>query len=171
MASNLEESTLGGGMTSGHKEGQALFEALGRRYGYEVRRSYSRTLPTDGVWYTSRQFGALPPVPVVAIEVVVSESRKNIRGSVVTLELVSPALGILLIHEEEIRRRLVRAGATSESVTAHVAAARAHAHEFAVNARQRVEIWSFADLVRLYRNATGDRSLYSVRGTHAVVAS
>lgn len=158
-------------MTSGHKEGQALFEALGRRYGYEVRRSYSKCLPTDGVWYTDRQFGALPPVPVVAIEVVVSESRKSIRGSVVTLELVSPALGILLIHEEEMRRRLVRGGATQETVTARVAAARTHAREFAVNARQRIEIWSFADLVRLYRNATGDRSLYSVRGTNAVVAS
>jgi hypothetical protein len=157
-------------MTSGHKEGQALFEALGRRYGYEVRRSYSKSLPTDGVWYTESQFGALPPVPIVAIEVVVSESRKSIRGSVVTLELVSPALGVLLIHEEEMRRRLVRAGATPEMVTAKVAASRAHASELAANARQRIEIWSFADLVRLYRNATGDRSLYRIGGS-SVAAS
>jgi hypothetical protein len=157
-------------MTSGHKEGQALFEALGRRYGYEVRHSYSKSLPTDGVWYMGQQFGALPPVPVVAIEVVVSESSKSIRGSVVTLELVSPALGILLIHEEEMRRRLVRAGAAPEGVAVKVAAARSHAREFATNARQRIEIWSFADLVRLYRQATGDSSLYRVGETSAAVS-
>jgi hypothetical protein len=158
-------------MTSGHREGQALFEALGRRYGYEVRRSYSKSLPTDGVWYMGRHFGALPPVPVVAIEVLVSESRKTIRGSVVTLELVSPALGILLVHEEEMRRRLVRAGASPEVVTARVAAARAHARELVANARQRIEIWSFADLVRVYRRATGDRSLYRVGSTNSAAAS
>jgi hypothetical protein len=158
-------------MTSGHREGQALFEALGRRYGYEVRRSYSRNLPTDGVWYTSSQFGALPPVPVAAIEVIVSESRKSVRGSVVTLEIVSPALGVLLIHEEEMRRRLIRRGATSEDVISRVAATRAHACEFAANARQRIEVWSFADLVRLYREATGERSLYRLAAYHSSIAN
>ena len=157
-------------MTSGRKEGQALFEALGRRYGYEVRRAYSKSLPTDGVWYMGQQFGALPPVPVVAIEVVVTESSTSIRSSVVTLELVSPALGILLIHEEEMRRRLMRAGAAPEVVGAKVAAAREHAREFAANARQRIEIWSFADLVRLYRMATAERSLYRDGGTSVAVS-
>jgi hypothetical protein len=155
-------------MTSGYKEGQALFEALGRRHGYEVRRSYSKSLPTDGVWYTAPQFGALPPIPVVAIEIVISESRKSIRGSVVTLELVSPALGILLIHEEELRRQFVRDGATTQVVAARVAAARKHAGELAANAQQRIEVWSFGDLVRVYRNATGDRSLHRVGGNAAV---
>jgi hypothetical protein len=147
-------------MTQGHKEGQALFEALGRQLGFDVARSFTRTLPTDGVWYAEKAAGRFGQVPLVAIEVLVSESRKTIRGSLMTLELVSPALGILLVHEEEIRRRLIRAGFNSDEADARVLRSRDHAEHLASASRQRVEAWSFADLVRHYRRATGSASLW-----------
>lgn len=158
-------------MTQGHKEGQALFEALGRQLGYEVRRSFSPSLPTDGVWYTESRFGALPPVPVVAIELIVSEASKTIRGSLVTLELVSPALGILLVHEEEIRRGVLRKRGLPTEADARIAATRSQAAALAAAARQRIEVWAFADLVRLYRQATGSRSLYRRGGTRPAAVS
>lgn len=147
-------------MTQGHKEGQALFEALGRKLGFEVARSFSKTLPTDGVWFPDDRAGRFGQVPVVAIEVIASESRKTIRGSLMTLEMVSPALGILLVHEEEIRRRLIRAGLSSEEADARVRTSREHAEHLAAASRQRIEVWSFADLVRQYRRATGSASLW-----------
>ena len=150
-------------MTQGHKEGQALFEALGRKFGFDVARSFTKTLPTDGLWYSGKGAGRFTGVPIAAIEIVVSESRKTIRGSVLTLELVSPGLGILVVHEDAIRRRLVRAGLDIGEATARVKCLRDHAQDVTSASRQRIEVWSYADLVREYRRATGAASLWRIR--------
>jgi len=146
-------------MTPGHREAQAMFDALGRKLGMKAKHSFSRSYPTDGVWYSDSQPG-FPEAPVAAIEVIVSESRKTVRGSLLTLEVVSPAVGILLVHEDEIRRRLVRAGCDPEVAARRVSAINAHAADLAQASRQRVEVWSFAGLVRRYRRATGAHSIY-----------
>jgi hypothetical protein len=83
------------------------------------------------------------------------------RGSLVTLECVSPALGILLVHEEEMRRRMVRRGTHPDIAVARIAAIREHVLELATGSRQRIEVWSFARLARRYQAATGARSLHA----------
>jgi hypothetical protein len=127
-------------MTSGHREAQALFEDLGRELGYTVKRSFSRRHPTDGIWMPGGRGPRYCAIPVIAMEVIVSESRKTMRGSLVTLECVSPALGIFLVHEEEMRRRMIRRGVHPDTAVARIAAIREHALELAAGSRQRVEV-------------------------------
>jgi hypothetical protein len=140
-------------MRYGHKEAQRLFDELGNGLGYETRRSFSRAYPTDGVWLvrTGRPYGELP---FVALEVVVSEGAKSTRGSISTLELVSPALGVILIQEEEIRRGLIARGADSETVERKLAQQSERVHELAARSRQRLQIWNMEQLRRQHRLRT-----------------
>lgn len=145
-------------MSNGHRQAQALFEALGRRFGYRAEKTFSRRYPTDGVWFADPPSSRFAAFPVAAIEVVVSESTKTIRGSVATLELVSPALGVVLIHEEELGRRLALRDATSAANLAHISRIQERVLQHSETSRQRIEVWSFAQLLRRYRLATGNRN-------------
>lgn len=131
-------------MTKAHRDAQSIFCGLGRALGYIPRLTFSVALPTDGVWLTESV--AETVVPVAAIEVLVSESRKTILGSVLTLELVSPALGIVLVHEAELRRRHVRNGGSGLEADRRVRMVREHAQHVADASRQRLEVWSFQEL-------------------------
>jgi hypothetical protein len=129
-----------------------MFRDLGQALGYTPKLTFSAALPTDGVWLAEPVAGTA--VPVVAIEVLVSESRKTIRGSVLTLELVSPALGIVLVHEEELRRRHIRSGGSAFEADRRVQLVRQQAEQLAGAARQRLEVWSFQQLRRVHARAT-----------------
>ena len=61
-------------------------------------------MPTDGVWLLPSSGLYFSEAPAVAVEVSVSEGPKAIKGSIDTLAEVSPALGILVLNEAEIRR-------------------------------------------------------------------
>lgn len=91
-------------------------QRLGRAAGFGYRRTWSRELPTDGVWVLPGSAFAGDELPVAALEVVVTEGPKSIKGSLDILAEVSPALGVLVIHEEEIRRGLVRRGVLTEEI-------------------------------------------------------
>jgi hypothetical protein len=80
------------------------------------------------------------------VEVVVSESSKAIGGSVHRLEIVSPVLGILVVHEEEIRRRLTRAGASDAHIAAAIARDALTIDEHIHHSKQRLQRWTFAQL-------------------------
>src|SRR5262245_12601619 len=99
-------------MRNSHRQAQEMFLELGRLQGFAVRRQFSIAYPTDGVWLTKAGHGEEAGLPIAAIEVVVSESPKTILGSIATLENVSPAIAIVLVHEDEISRRLLRLGYT-----------------------------------------------------------
>jgi hypothetical protein len=147
-----------------------MFLGLGRALGYDPRLSFSRALPTDGAWLSPALGVDAPAVPVVAIEVVVSESRKTIRGSLLTLEMVSPSLGVILVHEEELRRRHVRAGRSSDEAQRRISSLRQHAAELAAGSRQRIEVWTFAALQRRFEQATGACSPFDLSSTPALIA-
>jgi len=136
-------------MRPGHRAAQRLFEALGRSQGFEPARTYSPKLPTDGVWF--HKGGVIDALPVVAIEVVVSESPKLMKGSVRTLELVSPALGVLLLENEEIWRGRVRKGDSDEKATAYVARVHAELLDLAARSGRRIEVWTISHLRKLHR--------------------
>ncbi len=149
-------------MTNGHRKAQALFEELGRGLNYVPAASFSKKWPTDGVWWGRGVDCARDRLPVAALEVVVSEASKAMKGSVLTLEKVSPALGILLVHEEEIRRRMLRGGMQPHAADARVDAIRADASALAADSRQRIEVWSYHRLVRRHREIAGASSMRRV---------
>lgn len=135
-------------MTAGHRKAQALWDQLGKNLGYRPARSANTAHPTDGVWLPPTRCPRFASVPIAAVEVVVSESRKTLRGSIVTLECVSPALAVVVIHEQEIRRRALRRGMPPAAADRHTDLLSQHAKALAARSRQRIEVWSFARLTR-----------------------
>lgn len=135
-------------MTTGHRRAQLLWDKLGRNLGYRPARSAGATHPTDGVWLPAASGPRFAAVPIAAVEVIVSESRKTLRGSIVTLECVSPALAVVVIHEQEIRRRTIRRGLTPAVADRQVELLTEQAKTLAGQSRQRIEVWTFARLAR-----------------------
>ncbi len=133
-------------MRHGHREAQDRFLELGTALGFDAARTYTRAHPTDGVWVFGRETGMLKGLPAAAVEVIVSESSKAIGGSVHRLEIVSPVLGILVVHEEEIRRRLTRAGASDAHIAAAIARDALTIDEHIHHSKQRLQRWTFAQL-------------------------
>jgi hypothetical protein len=147
-------------MRPGHKEAQELFAAVGSRIGFDVRRTYSTAMPTDGVWLLRSPIKILHGTPVVAMEVPITESMKSLRGSVSTLEAVSPSLAMLLIQDEDIRRRLIARGASEEIADREIHSLTTKIRSLIATSRQRFEVWSVGDLRLHFRKLTGKESLY-----------
>ena len=139
----IEKSRI---MRAGHRQAQNMFLELGHHCGFETRRTYSRGLPTDGIWIN--RDGVFGNLVVAAIEVVVSESPKTIRGSVATLETVSPSVGVILLHEDEIRRGMVRNGDDADVVHHRLRNSLEQLSDLVGSSRQRLEVWSFRQLFR-----------------------
>jgi hypothetical protein len=142
-------------MKPGHVDAQYLFLELGNVLGYSTRRTWSRSLPTDGVWLVPTDEFLLPDLPAVALEVAVSEGPKAIKGSIDTLAEVSPALGILLINEVEIRRTGIRRGRDSIEVERGITHKVEAARDRISRHQQRIEVWSYNQLLRRFQLITG----------------
>ncbi|MGY2127470.1 hypothetical protein [Blastococcus sp. SYSU DS0617] len=141
-------------MRKGHRLAQDQFLALGERHGFKTRRSFTSAFPSDGVWLTRSTHGdAVGGLPVVALEVVVSESPKTILGSIAVLERIAPSLGVLLVHEDEIARRLVRDGRSREEVSRYLEHTQARVDMHIATSRHRIERWSSQYLTKLYNNS------------------
>jgi hypothetical protein len=142
-----------------------MFERLGRALGYQTRRTWTRELPTDGVWLMPGSGLLFAEVPAAAIEVAVSEGPKAIKGSIDTLAEVSPALGVMLINEVEIRRGELRKGRTVDAVERMIANRVAAAKDRASRHQQRIEVWSYQELRRRYELATGSSETEILTGS------
>ena len=142
-------------MKPGHMEAQTMFLEMGKALGFRTRRTWSRQLPTDGVWLVSGDDHVLPMMPAVALEVAVSEGPKAIKGSIDTLAEISPALGVLVINDAEIRRTAIRKGVDPEKIEERIQSRFAAARERVARHQQRFEIWSQAELLRRYRLIVG----------------
>ncbi|WP_147446795.1 hypothetical protein [Corallococcus sp. CA047B] len=137
-----------------------MFLELGTTHGFDARRSFSRQHPTDGVWLTPRSHGEEGGILVAAIEVVASESPKTILGSIATLEIVSPALGIVLLEEEEIARRMIAAGESRESVDRYLNRLAESIDLQIKRSRQRLQRWTVESL--RWRHARAHRVRYNI---------
>lgn len=144
-------------MRCGHADAQFMFERMGKQLGYKTRRTWTRELPTDGVWLLQGSGLLLPEVPAIALEVAVSEGPKAIKGSMDILAEVSPALGILVINDVEIRRGELRRGTPAEVVTRRIEGSMAAALDRSTRHQQRIEVWSYGQLQQKYRLITGDQ--------------
>jgi len=140
-------------MTLGHARAQRLFQELGNALGYRASLIWTPRLPTDGVWLTRTDNGGIGVVPVAALEVIVSEGAKSMRGSIAVLSNVSPALGVLLIQEDEIRRRLIRKGHPELRVEQSIERQTEWLGAEIQKAQQRLVIWTYAELARRHKMA------------------
>jgi hypothetical protein len=139
-------------MRAGHRHAQDQFLAAGSALGYRTRRTYSAEFPTDGVWLLKdcllgRDIG------VAAIEVIVTENKKTRQGSIHVLESVSPAVGIVLLHDEEIRRGMWRDGATDSDIEREINHREEHLRRLAEQSKQRIEVWRTANLDYVHDHA------------------
>jgi hypothetical protein len=87
----------------------------------------------------------------------VTEGAKSIRGSVGVLEAVSPALGILILQDDDIARRLRTAGRAEEYVERSIENTKAAIEDHIKSTRQRLELWTYSQLVRSHELATKGR--------------
>ena len=147
-------------MRPGHKEAQDLFLHLGELQGYRPQKSFSLDHPTDGVWF--QDDWELGPLPIAAAEVIVTEGKKSMRGSIATLEAVSPAIGIVIFNDDEVQRGLIRAGCSVDVIEQRLSRAIDHLNEFASTSKQRIQVWRFEQLQRRHQLAAGLRSPYQI---------
>ncbi|NOU99490.1 hypothetical protein [Paenibacillus planticolens] len=129
-------------MKYGHLETQLMFSRLGESLGYRASKIYTPNCPTDGVWFGRHPFDRTREVPVLAIEVLVSESLKIIRGSIRTLERVSPQIAILLLHEGEILGQWLAEGSESDMLDRRMSALKQTVADEITQSYQRFEIWN-----------------------------
>jgi hypothetical protein len=146
-------------LRAGHREAQDMFLAMGRALGYQTRRTWSAELPTDGVWVSPLASAPAGGLPIVALEVIVTEGPKTAKGSIQTLAAVSPALGIVCLQDEEIRRGLIRAGVIPQEAERRLLRQHDLIEEQFRRCTQRIELWSFGNLRRRYQVITGRQSL------------
>lgn len=138
-------------MRIGHSEAQRTFLDIGEALGFEARKSFSSEHPTDGVWLFGPRQGILAGLPAVAVEVIVSESAKTIDGSIHRLEAISPTVGVILVQEDEITRRLLRSGFTEEQIAATLTRDCSRIDGHIRCSKQRLQRWSYAQLQWLRR--------------------
>ena len=133
-------------MTPGHKEAQRLFLEIGEAKGYQISRTFSESSPTDGVWFVPGSFGEMEHLPVAALEVAASESPKAWKGSIATIEEVSPAFGVLLLQDEVMRSRLGRQGWSTDDVELEIQRVHDAMQSVALRSKQRLTVMNMATL-------------------------
>lgn len=129
-------------MRHGHKQLQEYFIKTGSNLGYLVKKSFTQNLPTDGVWLIPHPLNFTTTVPLVAIEVIITERLKSIRGSIHTLEAVSPVLAVLAIHEGEIISHFLDKGHSFDSAKEKLVKLKLNINEEISRSNQRFEIWT-----------------------------
>jgi hypothetical protein len=65
--------------------------------------------------------------------------------------MVSPALGVLLVQDHEIRRGLIRGGASPEAAATHLSRLLATTEADLTRSRQRIALWTVDKLHRRTR--------------------
>jgi hypothetical protein len=133
-------------MTNGHKQAQRLFEIIGLSLGFKFCQNWSQSTPGDGSWLWNTCVLRDSVFPIATIEVAVSESLKRLRGSISTIELISPSLGVLLIQEEEIRRGLLRKGIEAVKAENIISNIITTMEKEVSMSKQRIEIWTMKEL-------------------------
>lgn len=81
-------------------------------------------------------------IPIVATEVIVSESIKVIRGSIRTLEEVSPAIAVIIVNEGEIASKLINMGVSKEEIAKRIDKIKKFIAGETEKSCQRFEIWT-----------------------------
>ena len=145
-------------MTPRHRSAQDMLIEMGDVQGYTTTKTFTKETPGDAVWLVP--VGEAAPgepgglVPVLAAEVVVSEGKKSIRGSISTLEDISPAVGVIVVHTDEVVASRIRRGIKPVAARRDADQKLELARRLAAKSRQRVEVWDSKTLQYKYHLAT-----------------
>jgi hypothetical protein len=134
-----------------HREIQRKLLAIGEALGYRCRRSFKKHAMGDAVWLdgrSKRYTGEM--VPVAAFEILSFETKKEILDCIMTLQTISPALGVLVVLDEEYAQRAE--GLITYDAKSYPAHIRAMAQELSrgIALISRIEVWDQAKVERLY---------------------
>lgn len=134
-----------------HREVQRKLLAIGEALGYRCRPSFKKHAMSDAVWLDGRSrryTGEM--LPVVAFEILSFETKKEIMDCIMTLQAISPALGVLVVIEEEYAQRAE--GLVTYDAKSYPAHIRAMAEELSqgIALVSRIEVWDQRKVDRLY---------------------
>ena len=139
-------------MSPKHLEYQEKLLEIGEAMGYDCRPSFRKSAMGDAVWLESASGKyARELLPIVAFKVLCFETGKEIREALMTLQAISPALGVLVVVEEEYARRakeLKRYDA--QTYPKHIRRL-AEKLKSGMELIFRVEVWGQEDVDRLHR--------------------
>ena len=133
-------------MKISHKKAQEMFMDIGKDQGFRYTPTFSHEYPTDGVWWVDAPLMGEEQVPIAAIEVANSEDAKRIKGSLFILAEVSPSFGIMMINDDDIRRRLTRMGKTQNAIDRLIKQNIVNIKSYASRFQQRIVVWTYGQL-------------------------
>jgi hypothetical protein len=140
-----------------HLYQQKLLE-IGEALGYRARRSFKKSAMGDVVWLERRsKHYTSKPVPVVAFEILSFEVGKEIRDCVMTLQTISPALGVLVIIEEAYAKLATRFKRYDETTYPQHIRKTAQKLADGIALSLRVEIWDESKVDRLHKEYVEER--------------
>lgn len=138
--------------SSKHKEYVDKLLKLGKKLGYDVKPSYSKDPQGDAVWFqkVNDKIHTKGLLPVVAFEVLCSETPKSIKGSIATLQHISPALGVLAIIDSEYAKKAKHYPSYTEVTYPEYIKKKAKEYAEGVSLTSRIEIWDQKKIDKLY---------------------
>ena len=139
-------------MSLKHQEYQTKLIEIGEALGYDSRRSFRKNAMGDAVWLEQMSAKyARTTLPIAAFKILCFETGKEIREGLMTLQVISPALGVLVVIEEEYARRAQELKKyDAETYPQHIRRL-AERIKRGVELTFRVEVWGQAEVDRLYR--------------------
>ena len=141
-----------------HEEIREKLLQIGEALGYESRSSFRKDAMGDAIWLDrkGKRFAGRS-LPTVAFEVLTFETAREIRDCIMTLQIIGPALGILVIVEEEYARRAQElVNYDAETYPEHI---KEVAEELCSGAKlfSRIEVWDQEKVEQLYRKHVEER--------------
>jgi hypothetical protein len=102
-SNHLEELAL---MVTPHAKYQRELKEIGQRLGYDSDGQETPLGNVDAKWSETRLSSYLKreKIPIVVFEVVCSEGQKDLRGSLLNMLSAKPALAVLVLIREEIKK-------------------------------------------------------------------
>jgi len=90
-----------------HKEYIQKLMQIGNKLGYITSPRFSKDPQGDVIWFSivNEKVYSGKKLPIIAFEVLCSETPKSIKGSIATLQHISPSLGILVVIDEEYAKK------------------------------------------------------------------
>jgi hypothetical protein len=71
------------------------------------------------------------------------------------LEVVSPSLALIVVQDDEIRRRVVSGGGTPDEAKRLIAGVEKNLARLIQTSRQRFQVWSYNELAHVHSMAVG----------------
>ncbi len=134
-----------------HEEYRRKILEIGEALGYKVRRSFSKHSRGDAVWIDPRSMRLFKKgLPAIAFEILTFELYREIKDCIMNLQSISPALGVLVVIEDEYAERSKKLVMYDrESYPEHIKKIARKLSE-GVSLSSRIEVWDQESIDRLY---------------------